>query len=215
MVFEIDNVVLNFGEKNILKAVYLKAETGKISGILGRNGTGKSCLLKIIFGQLKPKSKLFRIDKKPILENPYCSGKVKFLPQHHFIPKDFSIEKAFRLFHLNWADFCSIFESFSKYREEKIGNLSGGERRLIETYLILTGSADLILLDEPFSHIAPVYVQRLIGILQREKQRKAIVVTDHLYREILAVSDDVYLLKEGETRLIRSEEDLRFQGYLA
>lgn len=214
MVFEIDNVVLNFGEKNVVNAVYLKAEAGKICGILGRNGSGKSCLLKIIFGQLRPKSKLLRINGKPFLKSPYASGTIKFLPQYHFVPSDISVEKAFGLFQANWIDFCANFELFTKFKTQKIGSLSGGEKRLIETFLILTSSADLILLDEPFSNIAPVYVEKIKGILQKEKRRKAIIITDHLYREIMDIADDLYLLKEGGTKLIGSEEELRFHGYL-
>ena len=57
MIFEIDNVELYFDDKAILKAAYVKAETGKVTGLLGRNGSGKSSLLKILFGSLKPKYK--------------------------------------------------------------------------------------------------------------------------------------------------------------
>lgn len=214
MVFEIDNIELNFGEKNILKAVYLKAETGKITGILGRNGAGKSCLLRILFGSLEPKSKLFRIDNKPYLKKPYLTGNVRFLPQHRFVPKHFSLEETFRMFQANWPAFCNNFKSFSKYKDYKIEELSSGEVRLIQAYLIIKSPAKLLLLDEPFSHIAPVYVEKLKQLLSQEKQRKAIIVTDHLFREIMEVSDDLYLLKEGVSQLIRSEEDLRFHGYL-
>lgn len=70
-VIEIDNVELNFGINEVLKAIYFKAEKGKITGILGRNGCGKTSLLRIIFGELKPNNKLIRIDNKPILTPLY------------------------------------------------------------------------------------------------------------------------------------------------
>lgn len=63
MVFELDNVELFFKNKRILNGIYLKAEIGKVTGILGRNGYGKSSLLTIFFGGLKPKYKLLRINK--------------------------------------------------------------------------------------------------------------------------------------------------------
>ena len=63
MIFEIDNVELYFNKKRILNGIYLKAETGKITGLLGSNGSEKSSLLEIAFGNLKPKYKLIRIDK--------------------------------------------------------------------------------------------------------------------------------------------------------
>lgn len=63
MFLEIDNIELYFKNKRILNGIYLKAETGKTTGILGRNGCGKSSLLDIVFDNLKPKYKLIRIDK--------------------------------------------------------------------------------------------------------------------------------------------------------
>lgn len=213
MVFEIDNIELNFREKKVLNGIYLKAETGKITGVLGRNGTGKSCLLQIVFGSLKPKSKLLRIDNKPFLKKLYDTGKVKLLPQNNFIPKYFSIVETFQFFQTKWDTFCTDFKSFSKYRNSKINELSGGEIRLIETYLILTSPADLLLLDEPFSHLAPIYVEKIKELIQKEKKRKAIVLTDHLYKEIMQISDEVYLLKDGFSKLICSEEELQFQAY--
>ncbi|WP_435314560.1 ATP-binding cassette domain-containing protein [Cellulophaga fucicola] len=64
MIVEIDNVELFFGQKIILSAIYLKGETGSVTGILGKNGCGKTSLLKILFGNLSPKNKNIRIDGK-------------------------------------------------------------------------------------------------------------------------------------------------------
>ena len=60
--FEADSVQLEFGSKKILSDVYLKCETGQVTGILGRNGEGKSCLMNIIYGSLKPQNKSIRFN---------------------------------------------------------------------------------------------------------------------------------------------------------
>jgi len=86
LILEIDNVELYFKEKRILNGIYLKGETGKVTGILGSNGCGKSCLLNIIFGNLKPKYKLVRVNSKPILKPLYQTKLVAYLPQYHFVP---------------------------------------------------------------------------------------------------------------------------------
>ena len=65
MIFEIDNIELSFKEKRILNGIYLKTETNNITGLLGSNGCGKTCLLNILFGSLEPKYKLIRVDNKP------------------------------------------------------------------------------------------------------------------------------------------------------
>ena len=85
MIFEIDNVELYFKEKRILNGIYLKAETGKVTGILGSNGCGKSCLLNIAFGNLKPKYKLIRVNNKPILKPLYQTKLAAYLPQYNSI----------------------------------------------------------------------------------------------------------------------------------
>lgn len=214
MTFEIDNIDLNFDRKNILNAVYLKAETGKITAILGRNGSGKSSLMKIIFGNLHPHQKLLRIDKKPILKDLFLTGKVKFLTQQTFIPNHLLLDKVFDLYGVEWEGFLHHFKDFSKYKYSRINLLSGGEKRILQAYLIIKSPCELLLLDEPFSHISPIYVEQFKKLINIEKQHKAIILTDHLYREVLEIADDLYLLKHGTSRLLETKEELSFHNYL-
>lgn len=215
MILEIDNVELYFKEKRILNGIYLKAETGSITGILGSNGCGKSCLLKIIFGDLISKYKLIRIDGKPILKPLYQINLVSYLPQHHFIPNNLNTKTAFKLFHVNWNEFINTFPSFELYENLKFNKLSGGERRVMEVYLILKSSSKIILLDEPFSHIAPLYIEKIIALIETEKHQKAIVITDHMYEHIVDVSDSIYLLKNGSSKLINNLKELEDYKYLS
>lgn len=214
MILEIDNVELSFSSKRILNGIYLKVETGKVTGILGSNGCGKSCLMSIIFGSLQPKFKLIRLDGKPILKPLYKTNNISLLPQHELAPKNLKIKTVFKLLNLDWFEFCSMFESFSIYWDCKISTLSGGERRVLETYLILKSQKEIILLDEPFSHIAPLYIEKFKAMIQVEKQSKAILVTDHYFRDVIEASDDLYLLKNGCTKAINNLEELEDYRYL-
>lgn len=215
MVLEIDNVELYFKEKRILNGVYLKAETGKITGILGGNGCGKSCLLNIMFGTLKPKYKLIRIDNKPILKPLYQTKLVAYLPQYHFIPDRMKVKTAFKLFGVSWGDFIVDFELFSIFKNTNFNKLSGGERRVIETYIILKSDRKIVLLDEPFSHLAPLHIDKVKALISEEKQHKTIIITDHIYRHIIDVSDDIYLIKNGHTKLINNLTELEDYKYLS
>jgi len=83
---EVDSIILEFGTKRVLQDVYLKNETEKITGILGRNGTGKTCLMNIIYGELETNEKSVRINGEAILNgyrNPY---NFRYLPQFSYIP---------------------------------------------------------------------------------------------------------------------------------
>lgn len=214
MILEIDNVELYFSNKRILNGIYLKAETGKVVGILGSNGCGKSCLMSIIFGSLQPKYKLIRLNGKPILEPLYKTNNVGFLPQHPLVPRSLKIKTVFKLFNLDWLEFSNFFETFSNYKNYKMNMLSGGERRVLETYLIIKSKKDIILLDEPFSHIAPLYVEKFKELIKVEKQTKAIILTDHYFKDVIKVSDDLFLLKNGCTKAIKNVEDLEDYKYL-
>ena len=215
MTLEIDNVELYFKEKCILNGVYLKGVTGKVTGILGGNGCGKSCLLQIIFGSLKPKYKLVRVDNKPILRPLYQTKLVAYLPQYHFIPKMMKLSMVFKMFKVNWYDFIIYFKVFKLFSNHRFGDLSGGERRIVETYIILRSNRKIILLDEPFSHLAPLQIEVIKGVISEEKHHKIIIITDHMYRHIVDMSDDLYLIKNGHTKLVKELKELEIFKYLS
>lgn len=214
MILEVDNIELSFKGKTILNGVYLKAETGKITGILGRNGCGKSSLLKIIFGDLKSKYKLIRLDSKPVLKALYKTGSVHYLPQYHFISKPLRLKTVFNLFRVNWYDFIIEFESFSIYKNTKFGLLSGGERRIIEIYIILKTPGKIALLDEPFNGVAPLHIEKIQELIKRERHQKVIVLTDHRYTEVIDVCDTLYLIQSGSTQLVKNLSELEDYRYL-
>lgn len=125
-----------------------------------------------------------------------------------------AVKSVFKLYQLKWEDFLSHFDSFSRYYDVKINQLSSGEIRIIETYLIICAKKEIILLDEPFSFIAPLYIDKFKKILIQEKKSKVILITDHFYDDILQLSDSVYLIKNRSSKLIKSEQDLISEGYL-
>lgn len=214
MILEIDNVELYFQTKRILNGIYIKGETGKITGILGSNGSGKSCLLNITFGNQKAKYKLVRIDSKPILKPLYQTKFAKLLSQQSFLPR-LKLNLIFKLYRVNWNGFCKEFEGFEKYKNVNANKLSGGERRVIETYLVLKSEGKIVLLDEPFSHLAPIYVETFKKIILEEKKHKIIIMTDHMYRHIVDFCDAIYLLKNGCSKKINALSELEDYKYLS
>lgn len=214
MIVEADNIELNFDNKKILSGVYLKAETGKITGLLGRNGCGKTCLLRIIFGDLNSKYKNIRINSKHYKKDLYTTNMIAYLPQHQLIPKNLKLNKIFKQFDIDWSTFTELFDSFKTYKTSRTNELSSGELRVLETYLILNSGKAIILLDEPFSFIAPLYVEKFKLLIQEKKEHAAILITDHFYNDILEISDAVYFLKNGYSKLIKTKTDLENEGYL-
>ncbi len=214
MILEADNIELSFEDKKILYGVYIKAEIGKITGLLGRNGCGKTCLLRIIFGDLNSKYKNIRINSNHHKKDLYTSNIIAYLPQHQLLPKTLKLTKAFKQFDVDWSAFTQIFDSFSIYKNARTNELSSGELRVVETYLILNSGKAIILLDEPFSFIAPLYVEKFKLLIQEKKKQVAIIITDHFYRDILEISDSIYFLNNGYSKLIKTKKDLENEGYL-
>ncbi|MDQ7918580.1 ABC transporter ATP-binding protein [Mesonia sp. MT50] len=214
MILEVDNIELSYDGKPILDAVYLKAETGKVTGILGRNGSGKTSLLSIIYGSTSPKYKLIRVDGRPITKKMYKTGLIAYLPQFSYLPAHMTLKKAFYLYEISWKDFVAKFPSFKPMERFRKAEISGGELRLVETYLILRSKAKILLLDEPFSNLSPLYIAHLKEIIQEIKNQKIIVLTDHFYNDVLDAADKIYLCKNRKLQLMKNQQELIDQGYL-
>ena len=210
---ELDSVILEYDSKRVLQDIYLKCETGKVTGILGRNGTGKSSLLRIVFGDVIPSDKSIRINGSSLVSSSRSPTDMRYLPQNRFIPKSLSINRIFRDFELDFADFVTEFPEFEKFCKSKLNNLSGGEVRIIEIYLILVSQTKFCMLDEPFSQIMPIHIETIQKLILREKENKGILITDHLYQHVIDTCDELYILNDGKTNLSRSVNDLEVLGY--
>jgi len=214
-ILEIDSVILEFGFRRVLQDVYLKSETGKITGLLGRNGTGKSCLMKILFGELNPDNKSIRINGKSLITTYRSPNDLRFLPQGRFIPKSLTIKRIFKDFELDFSDLIGHFPELTKYYLSRLNSLSGGERRIIEIYTILASATKFCLLDEPFSHVMPVHIETIKKLILREKMNKGIIVTDHLWQYVVDICDNLYVINNGKTWLTKSIQDIEKLGYIS
>lgn len=169
---EADGIILEFGSRRVLSDIYVKCETGKITGLLGRNGMGKTCLMNIVYGSLVAESKSIRFNRTSIPKAYQQPELITYLPQFNFIPAFLSVKNIFSDFNLNYDDFKLFFPEFTATYHSPIRNLSGGLRRLIEVYIIIKSKSAFSLLDEPFSHVMPLHIDSLKEILLTEKKTK-------------------------------------------
>lgn len=211
---EVDSILLEFGNKRVLQDVFFHCETGKVIGLLGRNGAGKSCLLNIIYGELPLVNKSVRLDGKALYRSYRDPNDFRYLPQFSFVPKRNRLSRLFRNFELDFERFVLYFPEFRKYYRRKLSKLSGGEQRIVEVYLILASKTKFCLLDEPFSQVMPLHVETLKRIIRDESRNKGIVLTDHLYKHVTTVCDDLYVITNGKTYLTRDPDDLKRLGYI-
>lgn len=211
---KVDSIQLDFDGRKILQDVYLDCKQGEVIGLLGRNGCGKSSLLRIIFGTLNAAYKYVSIDGH-FIHKGYHNNRIAYLPQQSYLPKNIRIsELAKMLVDDRSRDEFSRLDIYKQYAHKTPAQLSGGELRQLEMLMIIYSRADFILLDEPFTHISPIQADEFKPVLRACAKRKGIIVTDHQYYNILDVSDRIILLADGTTKHLTDSAELVTYGYL-
>jgi lipopolysaccharide export system ATP-binding protein len=215
LTLKIDSVQLEFGERKILQDVCLHCKQGEVIGLLGRNGSGKSSLLKIIFGTLAASYKHITIDDV-VIHNGYLKNRIAYLTQYNYLPRGIKISNLAKVLidpHY-WLPFSNL-TIYSEHKNKQTEQLSGGELRQLEMLMILYSKADFILLDEPFTHVTPIQADYFKSIIQDIAQIKGVIITDHQYNDVLDISGRIILLKDGCTKPINNVDDLVTYHYLS
>ncbi len=209
----VDSVVVRFGEKTVLSGGYITSETGKVTGLLGRNGTGKSCMFRALMGGLKVDYVIVHIDDTPV-DRKKIGLRIKYLPQDRMIPGGMTLKRAFELYKVDFWEFALRFPRYSAYYNTEIWELSGGEARLAEVYLVLMTEGEFCILDEPFSQISPLHIETVHELIREKSREKGIIVTDHNFEAISKVVDNLFVIADGYTFPVEAREDLVRHGYL-
>lgn len=212
-ILQIDSVLKKFGDKTILSDIFLEVKTNEIVGIVGRNGCGKSTFLKILFGIESAQNCFIRYNNQPIKKPYKINDLIAYSSQKNIFPKNTTPKKIIEL--STFEDVTVDFDIFfKKILHTKIDDLSGGEKKLLQTFIVLNSKAKFILLDEPFSGLSPLMIEELKNVIIEKSKTKGIIICDHLYHEILDLSSKIYLLKNTAIKQIKSIDDLSFHGYI-
>lgn len=208
----VDSVQFSYSRKQpLLIGGYLKCRVGDIIGLLGRNGSGKSTLMKIIFGTLRAHHSYIRINGIKT-RKAYLTNKIGYLPQDSFLPKH---KKVHDLLQLLIGD-KQLLKTLSDHariqtiRSKKVYQLSSGERRYLEIGILLYQPTDFILLDEPFTGLSPQSIEDISALILQFKNTKGIVLSDHDYHHVWAISTQILLLQNGSCRPIDHKKELEF-----
>ncbi len=211
---EVDSVIKMFGDKTVLADIYLSCVPGDVIGLFGRNGTGKSTLLKIIFGSLKGDRSFIRINGKIQKHAAFRSGLLVYLPQDGFLLPELSLTKIAEIYlpkELRKTFFGD--RHLFKIRHSRVRDLSGGERRYMEIKLILWCNVPFILLDEPFNGLSPIVAESVREQIEIASQTKGIILTDHNFREVHKCVNRIMLLNNCYLKDIKDPEELIPFGY--
>lgn len=217
-VLTIDQLSKRFGAQPLLDKVSFELATGDCVGLFGRNGSGKSTLLRILFGTLKANSLQLLLDQQPIaVANIIPRQLIAFLPQDHFLPPSLRVREIIPLYYREGEQQDRIFYAprIAELAARRFGQLSVGEKRYVEFLLIAHLPHPFLLLDEPFAMIEPLYQELIQELIRQLRPHKGILLTDHYYANVWAVSTQSYILQEGSLQAIHQLEELTEYGYLA
>ena len=211
----VDSVDIRFDGRKILSDVFLKCETGDILALFGRNGSGKSTLLKAIYGTIKPENLFLKVNNQVIVKTADIRKMISFLPQNQFLPNNISVKKVINLWFetAEINDFCDD-EILKPIIDNKIETLSGGELKYLEVKLILNSKAMFCILDEPYSGIPPIMIEKINELIIQQSKTKGIIITDHDYQNMLSIATKLYLIKDQHGHFIPNKETLVEKGYL-
>ncbi|WP_412850903.1 ATP-binding cassette domain-containing protein [Chryseobacterium sp. PMSZPI] len=211
----IDSITKSFDDRPILRDIYLGCKIGQIIGLLGRNGSGKSTLLQIIFGTMSSDTQFIKCNDKVLKNLSDRKNKISYLPQNSFLPKNEKIKRLIPLFcSKENTDLLYSLNLLTPFLHEKPKNLSSGELRMIEAFIIIHSDADFILLDEPFHSLSPKISDELKKLIRLQAMSKGIIISDHNYRDILDISNDIHLLYNGHLKPVQDLKELQQYNYL-
>ncbi|XZF13178.1 ATP-binding cassette domain-containing protein [Chitinophagaceae bacterium MMS25-I14] len=200
--------------KDILKGATIRADKGMITCLLGSNGSGKSTLLKAVFGILPAGDKWISWNGH-IYRKPYSvNGLLNYLPQIPFLP-DRKMRKLLKMMDIDEKVLFAYFPELEGDLNKKVSKLSGGMERLWSIVLLVLAPVKFTMLDEPFTHIMPLYIERLKQLICDYRTEKGFIITDHMHEHVLEIQDRLYFMKSGQSFLLKNKEDLVLHGYLS
>ena len=216
--FKIDNLHVHYGLSHIIQGVTIEARPGEVVGIFGRNGVGKTTLLKTVAGWVSPSDGTVSLDGERLDGLPpdrICRHGVGFVPEDRRIFPGLSVEENLCLGLMQRAgrsraeqkvEIDRIYARMPRLAERRRQagtTLSGGEQQMLAMARVMIGRPRLVLIDEPSEGLAPMIVSDIFGIITEMKQAGAIVLlVEQNVHGALAVADRFYAIERGAVILV-------------
>lgn len=209
MYIEIDDLTKVIDKHKVLDKVSIKLEKGKIYGIKGKNGSGKTMLLRAICGLIKPTEGEVRVGEKVIGKDAAFPESVGVVIENPgFIPSFSGYENLKMLADIKKLigkeDIEAVMEKVGLEKacfKKKYRTYSLGMKQMLGIAAAIMEKPDLILLDEPTNALDEESVRKLLDILREEKGRGAcIVLASHDMEELTLLSDIIFIMEEGRLR---------------
>ncbi|MDR2038980.1 MAG: ABC transporter ATP-binding protein [Bacteroidales bacterium] len=208
-VIQCENITHYYGNKLIYENLNFEVSSGKILGLLGKNGTGKTTIINILTGYLKPRSGVCRIFGENMEHlTPVTKGRIGLLLEGHVQHSYFNveqIEKFYGRFFPKWKReaYYELLKKLQVTPTQKISTMSCGQRSQVALGLIFAQDPDLLILDDFSMGLDPGYRRLFVEYLKEyiTAENKTVFLTSHIIQDMELLIDDCMILDYGRILL--------------
>ncbi len=204
----IDNLNVGYGQSRVIHDLTFKVEREEILAIMGRNGMGKTTLLKSLIGILPANSGSIKLDDREItglLPHERVRGGISFVPQGRMIFPTLTVRENIltgargEIASGVWEEIYALFPVLLEMRNRKGGNLSGGQQQQLAIARALVSDPEVLVLDEPTEGIQPSIIKDIARALKqiRALRKLAIVVSEQVVSFMMDVCDRAIVIERG------------------
>ncbi|MGZ5810960.1 MAG: urea ABC transporter ATP-binding subunit UrtE [Xanthobacteraceae bacterium] len=227
--FDIRNLNVAYGQSQVLHGINMTIMPGEIVAVVGRNGMGKSTLMKSLIGTMPSRSGQVMIDGDDVSKLPSHSRVAKglaYVPQGRQIFGPMTVRENIEtgLVVTGKSDvpdeIYSLFPILWEFRDRRGGNLSGGQQQQLAIARALASDPKILLLDEPTEGIQPSIIKDIARLLKEIRQLRnlCIVVCEQVLSFVMDIADRILVIENG--RIIHSDtrgnvDEAKVAGFLA
>lgn len=210
---ECKNLCKTFDGKQILENINLTIPRGKIIGLLGKNGTGKTTLIKLLNDLLTPTSGEVLINgKKPGMESKKI---ISYLPERTYLDKSMKVSQVITFFEEFYDNFnkekaIKLLKDLNLELNQRISQMSKGMQEKLQLILVMSREAELYILDEPLGGVDPATRDYILDtILTNFNEGASVIISTHLIADIERILDEVIFIDKGKIYLASPADELR------
>jgi branched-chain amino acid transport system ATP-binding protein len=218
----VEGVYTAYDKANVLEDVSLRAETAKITCLLGSNGSGKTTLIRSVLGLTRPNRGRIRfggVELTGLATHKVIATGIASIPEGRQVFPKLTVEENLRLGGYQEPSsevlarrLDEVYETFPRLLERKsqiAGTMSGGEQAMVSIGRGLMSAPRLLMLDEPSLGLSPILVKENFNIIRRINERGITVfLVEQNVRQTLAISDFGYVLSKGRVIASGTPEEL-------
>lgn len=213
---ELKNYSLNYGDSKILDNISFSLDRGKILGIVGPSGVGKTSLIRGIVGIYKGTSGSLIFDGEDVYDNPEVKRKIAFVPDEHssfYLITLKEILNYYKSIYSNFDEdkFYKINKIFKLPLNKRFLQLSKGMKMRVNLMIAFSLNCDLLVLDEPTSGLDPILKEKVLKIIMNEvySKEKSVIISSHNLGELERICDEILILNDGKIEYHNSLENIK------